>query len=160
MTRQRLENSPSSVAPEVRLDDGKYEKEDQHIMSDSKLANINGSVSTTPVAAESKYQPSTNEAKQREVADVQLMSPNHPQWDEFLEELDGPHGCNFHMAVPDDQNSMRWTCDSGDERPLSRRILAEMGLTEMEIEESLSYFSEHGGFCDCEILFNVGGESD
>jgi hypothetical protein len=129
-------------------------------MSDSKITNVNGSVSTTPVTAESKYPQSTNEVKLYEVADVQLMSPSHPQWDEFLGKLDGPQGCNFHLAVPDDQKSLRWTCFSGKERPLSRRILAEMGLTPMEIEASLSYFSEHGGCCDCEILFNVGSASD
>jgi hypothetical protein len=129
-------------------------------MSDSKIANVNVSVSATPGAAESKYQQSTNQVKLFEVADVQLMSPNHPQWDEFLEELDGPQGCNFHLAVPDDQNSLRWTCVSGKERPLSRRILAEMGLTPMEIEATLSYFSQHGGYCDCEVLFNVGCPSN
>jgi hypothetical protein len=48
-------------------------------MSDSKITNVNGSVSTTPVTAESKYPQSTNEVKLYEVADVQLMSPSHPQ---------------------------------------------------------------------------------
>jgi hypothetical protein len=29
------------------------------------------------------------------------------------------------------------------------------GLTKKQIDASCTYFEEHGGWCDCEILFNV-----
>ena len=87
----------------------------------------------------------------------QPMCPDHPQWDEFIDRLEGPEGCDFHLKVPGDQESCTWTCDATAGFPLATRILVEMGLTPDEIEESLSYFREQGGFCDCEILLNVAG---
>jgi hypothetical protein len=33
--------------------------------------------------------------------------------------------------------------------------MQHMGLSRGAIAASLSYFEEHGGYCDCEVLFNV-----
>ena len=79
----------------------------------------------------------------------EVMTPDNARWDEFVVRLEGPEGCNFHK---DDEGDTLWTCKAKIERPLARKLLEKMG---MDIEESLNYFNDHGGYCDCEILFNV-----
>lgn len=80
------------------------------------------------------------------------MTPNHARWDEFSELLAGPGYCNFREKGAGDHT---WDCDNTHNRPLARRALASMGATLEDIENSLADFSQHGGHCDCEILFNV-----
>jgi Protein of unknown function (DUF2695) len=77
------------------------------------------------------------------------MTKEHPRWEEFLERLEGPEGCNFREAAP---GKTVWNCAGGDDKSLATAILTDMGAS---IEESLAYFEAHGGYCDCEILFNV-----
>jgi hypothetical protein len=79
-----------------------------------------------------------------------VLTDTHVRWLEFRERLEGPEGCNFSQADLEDINSLQWTCYH-DVR-FAREILKDM---EMDVEESLEFFREHGGFCDCEILFNV-----
>lgn len=74
--------------------------------------------------------------------------PRHPRWDEFIERLSGPEGCDFTDTT--------CVCAGGTDKRLSRRILARMGLSERAIAISLAYFEDHGGFCDCEVVLNVG----
>ena len=74
--------------------------------------------------------------------------PRHPRWEEFIERLCGPEGCNF--------TDTSWTCHGGTDKRFCRRILAAMGLSERAILVSLAYFEDHGGFCDCEVAFNLG----
>lgn len=81
------------------------------------------------------------------------MSPDDPQWNEFIERLHGPEGCNFHYEVDNDPLSLRWDCNR--KHTLSKRILAKMGLTRKEIASSLEFFEQNSGFCSCEILLNV-----
>ena len=88
---------------------------------------------------------STNHSKTRS----RVMAPNNNRWDEFIEILGGPTGCNFHKNA---SGHITWNCDASRNRPIARNILEEMG---MDVEQSLLYFEEHGGYCDCEILFNV-----
>ena len=81
-----------------------------------------------------------------------MMSPERADWQDFVERLEGPEGCNFRKREEDGKTT--WDC-SGTGHEHSERILAAMGLSETEIAESLEYFKEHGGYCDCEVLFNV-----
>jgi hypothetical protein len=74
--------------------------------------------------------------------------PRHRRWDEFIERLCGPEGCNF--------TETSWTCFGGNDLRFSRGILARMDLSERAIEVCLAYFADHGGYCDCEVVFNVG----
>ena len=70
-----------------------------------------------------------------------LMTPEHPKWKQFTEQLSAymkENGC--------DSQTLR-----GAEHVLSKDKWGD-GLN---VEESLEYFREHGGFCDCEILMNV-----
>jgi hypothetical protein len=75
------------------------------------------------------------------------MTVEHEQWDEFIDRLLGAGGCDFHLADPDDNSSATWTCDSSDAFPISRHILAEMGWTPSEVEQSIAYFKSNGGWC-------------
>jgi hypothetical protein len=43
-------------------------------------------------------------------------------------------------------------CD-GQTHRLATDILTDMG---MEVAPSLAFFRAHGGWCDCEVLLNVG----
>jgi hypothetical protein len=82
------------------------------------------------------------------ILSAEPILPGHPRWMEFLQRLCGPEGCNF--------TETRWTCFGGDDKRFSRGILAEMGLSSPAIAISLAYFEDHGGHCDCEVVFNVG----
>jgi hypothetical protein len=79
----------------------------------------------------------------------EVMTPDHPRWEEFCRRLSGPEGCHFRQN-PDGNTT--WTCAAGNDKTLAAKILRAMG---MDVDESLAYFEAHGGYCDCEILFNV-----
>ena len=91
------------------------------------------------------------EARAIASAEVQarIMNPEHPRWREFLKRLEGPEGCNFRLEGED----FHWNCNGQDDRPYSRAILADMGG--LDVGDTLSYFDQHGGHCDCEVVFNV-----
>lgn len=77
-----------------------------------------------------------------------LMTPDHPRWNEFCGLLEGPKGCRFYNVG----GEIHWTCDSTIERPIARRLLKGFRV---DVDASLDFFASHGGYCDCEILFNV-----
>ena len=79
------------------------------------------------------------------------MFPDHPRWAEFIEAMSGPSGCNFREV----NGTFKFDCDNQPNRPIARRVLAQLGFTPAMIKQSLGWFSAHGGFCDCEIVFNV-----
>ncbi len=78
-----------------------------------------------------------------------VMTPNHPLWASFVEKLDGPDACNFRK----EKGEITWNCKHKHDH--SRRILSEML---MDVDESIEYFIANGGYCDCEVLFNVNQE--
>jgi hypothetical protein len=88
---------------------------------------------------------------------MDLMTPQHAGWSEFVdrltEALAGPEalagdnasvvraamrGCNGHVGTSPFESA--------------RAVLANM---EMDVAASLEFFEAHGGSCDCEILLNV-----
>lgn len=76
------------------------------------------------------------------------MCRSHPRWTEFLDRLAGPEGCDF-------KEDGSWRCAGGYDKTYATAIMRDMGLSETEIAYSLVDFEDHGGHCDCEILFNV-----
>jgi hypothetical protein len=80
-----------------------------------------------------------------------VMTPAHEKWDEFCNRLEGEEGCNFHE---DPVKGIVWNCTSSGAHAHkhSRAILTSM---KCDVEASLEYFRKHGGYCDCEVLFNV-----
>ena len=79
------------------------------------------------------------------------MTPSHPRWREFAERLAGPEGCDIRE---DDAGELHWCC-SAHTREKAVAILRAMGISDAELLETLDYFDRNGGYCDCEILFNV-----
>lgn len=89
--------------------------------------------------------------------DTSIMTPQHPRWSEFIERLQGPEGCNFGQdfggqgrPVP---GTFQRSCTQKTDRPFTRAILAKM--EDIDIAASLAFFNSRGGYCDCEIVFNV-----
>jgi len=82
-----------------------------------------------------------------------IMTPEHKLWGEFVNRLTGPEGCNIFQ---DKYGIVKWYCN-GDTR-LAASILKTM--EEIDVDKSLAYFEEHGGYCDCEILLNVDKATD
>lgn len=79
-----------------------------------------------------------------------VMTPKHVRWNEFVERLEGLEGCNFHKR---DDGEIQWKCAGGNDKSLARAILESM--MSIDVDASLKYFESCGGWCDCEILFNV-----
>jgi hypothetical protein len=85
------------------------------------------------------------------VATKEVMTPLHPRWEEFVERLMGPEGCNFQTHP---QKPMTWRCGGAkDEKRITIAIMEGMG--DVDIEESLSFFEHHGGVCDCGVILNT-----
>ncbi len=78
-----------------------------------------------------------------------VMRPGHKKWKRFCNRLAGPEACDFK---DDPKRGMTFKCNNDGERPMATKILKDMGA---DVKASLAFFSEHGGHCDCEILFNV-----
>lgn len=83
----------------------------------------------------------------------EIMTPTNERWEEFIERLEGKEGCDFKDKIKDKPESITWKCPSKKNKPLATAILKKM--RNINIKKSLKYFDEHGGHCDCEILFNV-----
>jgi hypothetical protein len=82
--------------------------------------------------------------------------PGHPRWREFCELLAGPEGCDFTDDPPGSGEKFTWRCGGGTDLSRSKRILEElMGEPPARVTAALVFYSQHGGHCDCEVLFNV-----
>jgi len=76
----------------------------------------------------------------------QLMTPEHSGWAEFALRLVGYESPGSSIVNP-------LVCSGGRDKPRANAILATM--PEIDIDRTMKYFEEHGGYCDCEILMNV-----
>jgi hypothetical protein len=87
----------------------------------------------------------------------QVMTPDHPYWDTFLRRLEGPEGCNFQGEYDDEDNlipeSVEWECAGGKDKSKASAILKT--VQDIDVSASLAFFEQYGGYCDCEIVFNV-----
>lgn len=83
------------------------------------------------------------------------MNPRHPRWREFLRRLEGVEGCNF---AEDETGQITWRCSGDGDKSLAIAIMQK--IQDVDIERSLDYFEQNGGYCDCEILFNLGLEDE
>src|SRR5580700_5423348 len=82
------------------------------------------------------------------------MAMADEKWEDFLDEL--YEGCDFKITKdevpqgenrlwvtkPDGKDSLIWTCSGGYTE--ATRILLNMGLTPDAIEQSITYFVDHG----------------
>ena len=72
------------------------------------------------------------------------------QFDALCEWLGGPEGCNFQPQIPGEIESITWTCDGT--LKLTRHWMRAHGIDEAA---NIPELEERGGYCDCEVLFNV-----
>lgn len=82
---------------------------------------------------------------------MEIMSPGHKDWKKFYALLEGPEGCDFKE---DESGEVTWKCKGGMNKTKAKRILRYF-FPSCDVAESVKLFDEHGGHCDCEILFNV-----
>ena len=93
-------------------------------------------------------------AKKPRKGDLVVMEPQHPLCDEFTGLLEGPEGCDFK----EDRGRFTWSCDSTDRSCPKAQAILRKYYPQVDIAASLEFFHTHGGYCDCEILFNVDRE--
>ncbi len=78
---------------------------------------------------------------------MKIMDFNNENWEEFIVKLEGPGFCNFRYTS---DGGTEWDCD-GD-LTLTEKLLNEY---DVDVGLSLEFFAKHGGYCDCEVCFNV-----
>jgi hypothetical protein len=71
------------------------------------------------------------------MSDFETLNPESPRWEEFVSMLR--------------EDTYLEDCDCTHRHAL--RIMASMGR--VDVDKSIAFFKSHGGFCDCEILYNV-----
>lgn len=67
-----------------------------------------------------------------------FMNRKHPKWKQFRHEL------NYDIDL--------FGCKN--DTTLAKNLL-KSDFPDIDIPKTLAYFEKHGGFCDCEIIFNV-----
>jgi hypothetical protein len=84
----------------------------------------------------------------------ETLTPESARWDEFCDALADT------ITISSDPHTWRCDGDQGQNKDkpelvhrYAKEIMAKMG--NVDVEASLKFFEEHGGYCDCEILFNV-----
>lgn len=77
----------------------------------------------------------------------EILTTEHERWAEFVAKLSGPAGCNVNA---------RGEMLCSHTTKFAEAVLTEMGG--FDVPETLSYFEELSGHCDCEILMNIAGE--
>jgi hypothetical protein len=95
---------------------------------------------------------------------AEILPRDHPSFEEFIKRLKSPEGCNIkevnYKFVETTHESREiayrytWECNATADRPKATAILKT--IPDIDVEGTLAYFDEHGGFCDCEVLFNIG----
>lgn len=76
-----------------------------------------------------------------------VTTEKHSDWKNFCQLLDMKIG-----------GISRGVCPMDSSKPLARKILMEW-FPMVDVKKTFKYFEENGGFCDCEILWNVGDDS-
>jgi Protein of unknown function (DUF2695) len=79
---------------------------------------------------------------------LEILTPASPRWSLFVRLLGD--------TITDGLPKGTWRC--GNDGSGSKHRYAEAVLTELggiDIDGTLALFRRHGGYCDCEILFNV-----
>jgi len=103
----------------------------------------------------------SNERRSRSMRQVTTTKKSQPtrmtksRWAEFFNRLKGSEGCHFRLLDENKKDSWAWKCGGGTDQSLAKEILQHMGLGERAITSTLTPCQKLGGYCDCEIMFNV-----
>ena len=80
---------------------------------------------------------------------LEILTPRSARWNLFVRLLED----TMTEGLPEGT----WRCDDdggdGSKHRHAEAVLAELGG--VDIAGTLAFFRQHGGYCDCEILFNV-----
>jgi hypothetical protein len=68
--------------------------------------------------------------------ELEVLTPDSTRWEEFVELLDA--------AIAE------YGCAAGTNKDNAISVMRDMGG--IDVEASLEYFEDHGGYCDCEII--------
>lgn len=74
-------------------------------------------------------------------------------WREFCRRMETREGLDVQLKDPNDLSTVTWRCDHTHDK--ARKIMKAMGFTPDQIDEAVFCFEQCGGYCDCEIMFNV-----
>jgi hypothetical protein len=75
-----------------------------------------------------------------------ILTPESNRWPEFMDRL----GDALFAGLA--ENDRRTSLCEHDHRYVTK-IMTDMG--DIDIPASIAYFRKHGGYCDCEIGFNL-----
>lgn len=78
-----------------------------------------------------------------------ILGPQHKLWKSFLLKLKGNEGVRFSLS----EGKAVWYCNHTLRR--TRAILQQYVKDGIDVEATLEFFHEHGGTCDCKVLFDV-----
>ena len=78
--------------------------------------------------------------------DLSILTNDHPRFEEFIEDLEAY--CHFHT---NEEGVMEWTCQCTHDADI--KILEQ--YEGIDVEKTIAYFEENGGYCDCEVIFNI-----
>ena len=79
---------------------------------------------------------------------LEILTPKNLRWKNFIVLLD--------RALTEGLPQGTWRCGNdgnGSKHRYAEAVMAELGG--IDIAGTLEFFRQHGGGCDCEILFNV-----
>jgi hypothetical protein len=85
---------------------------------------------------------------------LEILTPKNLRWKNFIVLLD--------RALTEGLPEGKWRCGNdgsgGSKHRYAEAVMAEFG--EIDIDGTLEFFRQHGGYCDCEVLFNVDPDLD
>lgn len=90
-----------------------------------------------------------------------ILTREHPQWDQFIQVLEGI--VYFHEIENEDgEPNITWHCKSDFTQTTAvLNFMISLGiLKDIDINGTLKYFEDNGGYCDCEVLFNVDDDEE
>ena len=82
------------------------------------------------------------------------MTKEHPRIEEFLDEMAGSHGLGLR-AHCDLDCAHFGRCDGKPARPLTKRILSNMGFNSAQIKQTFLYFDSSKLTCDCTVYLDI-----
>jgi hypothetical protein len=87
----------------------------------------------------------------------EVMTPKSPRWDEFCDALDKALGlldCGGDGTQLDRKTGKVIPLNPDwPTHALTKRVLKLMG--HVDVEASIDFYKQHGGYCDCEVMLNV-----
>lgn len=79
---------------------------------------------------------------------TKTLTPGSKDWSRFCRILSGKKYCNFRH----EKNDTLWDCDNTLDKSIA---ILEKHFGYYDVKSTIEGFKKRGGYCDCEVLFNV-----